>query len=63
MNNLVLNQNSIYTYRKSVNGLSIRVSLQTKNKFEALRVADNVTSLVDLAASNDAHIVRSIIYA
>jgi len=53
MNNLVLNQNSIYTYRKSVNGLSIRVSLQTKNKFEALRVADNVTSLVDLAASND----------
>jgi len=63
MHNLVSNQNGVYTYRKSVNGLSIRVSLQTKDKFEALRVVDKVNSVVELASSNEPDIVRSIIYA
>jgi integrase len=63
MQNLVSNQNGVFTYRKSVNGSSIRVSLQTKDKFEALRVVDNVNSIVLLAASNEPEIVRSIVYA
>lgn len=63
MQNLVSNQNGVFTYRKSISGSSIRVSLQTKNKFEALRVVDKVNSVVELAASNDFNTVRSIIYA
>lgn len=63
MYNLVLNQNGVYTYRKSVLGTSIRVSLQTKDKFEAIRVTDKVNSLLDLASSNDPVTVKSIIYS
>lgn len=63
MQNLVSNQNGVFTYRKSVNGSSIRVSLQTKDKFEAIRVVDKVNSVVDLAASYEPDIVRSLVYA
>jgi len=63
MQNLVSNQNGVYTYRKSISGSSIRVSLQTKDKFEALRVVDNVNSIIELANSNDPEMVRSIVYA
>jgi len=63
MHNLVLNQNGVFTYRKSVYGSSIRVSLQTKDKFEALRVVDKVNSIVELAASNEPDTVRTIVYA
>jgi len=63
MHNLVVNQNGVFTYRKSISGSSIRVSLQTKDKFEALRVVDKVNSVVELAASNEPSRVRSIIYA
>ena len=63
MHNLVLNQNGVFTYRKSVYGVSIRVSLQTKDKFEALRVVDKVNSVVELAASNEPNTVRTIVYA
>ena len=63
MQNLVLNQNGVFTYRKSVNGYSIRVSLQTKDKYEALRIVDKVNSVVELASSNESDVVRSIVYA
>jgi len=63
MHNLVVNQNGIFTYRKSVNGSSIRVSLQTKDRFEALRVVDKVNSVIELASSDESDVVRSIVYA
>lgn len=63
MQNLVSNQNGVFTYRKSILGKSLRVSLQTKDKFEALRLVDKVNSVVELAYSNDYDIVLSIIYA
>jgi integrase len=63
MHNLVLNKNGVFTYRKSVNGTSIRVSLQTKDKFEALRVVDKVNYVIELAASDQTNTVRSIVYA
>lgn len=63
MHNLVLNQNGVYTYRKSILGTSLRVSLQTKDKFEALRIVNKVNSVVELANSNEPDTVRAIIYS
>ena len=63
MHNLVLNQNGVFTYRKSILGSSLRISLQTKDKFEALRVVNKVNSVVELANSADPDLVKSIVYA
>lgn len=61
--NLVTNQHGVYTYRKSINKTSLRVSLQTKDKLEALRVIDRLNSIVEYAASMDPEQVKRIIYA
>ncbi|GAA6203860.1 hypothetical protein NBRC116600_06570 [Thalassotalea sp. SU-HH00458] len=61
--NLVTNQHGSYTFRKSINKSSLRVSLQTKDKLEALRIVSRLNSLIDLSNSNAPKQVRRIIYA
>lgn len=48
MHNLVINQNGVYTYRRTVQGHSIRVSLLTKDKLEALRVVEHINTTLSL---------------
>lgn len=61
--NLVTNQHGIFTYRKSINKTSLRISLQTKDNLEALRIVDRLNSIVEFSASNDPEQVKRIIYA
>ena len=63
MNNFVLNKNGVYSYRKSILGKSLCASLQTKNKFEALRVVNKVNSVVELTNLNGPDTVRAIVLA
>lgn len=63
MQNLVINQNGIYTYRKFVHGISLRVSLKTKDKSEAIRIVSGIESILDIAKSNDPYTTKSLIYA
>ncbi|WP_088332810.1 site-specific integrase [Lacimicrobium sp. SS2-24] len=48
MHNLVTNQYGVYTYRRTVQGHSIRVSLLTKDKLEALRVVEHINTTLSL---------------
>ncbi len=63
MPNLVKNQHGIFTYRKSINKKSLRVSLQTNDNLEALRIVDKLNSIIEFASTDDPDQVRSIIYA
>jgi hypothetical protein len=48
MHNLVKNQNNIYTYRRTVQSHSIRVSLLTKDKLEALQLVEHINITLGL---------------
>lgn len=48
MHNLVTNQNGVYTYRRTVEGHSIRVSLLTRDKLEALRLVEHINTTLSL---------------
>jgi integrase len=63
MKNLVTNQHGIFTYRKSVNNSSLRISLQTKDNLEALRIVDKLNSLIEFVSSSDPDQIRRIVYA
>jgi integrase len=63
MQNLVINQNGIYTFRKSIQGKQLRISLQTSDKLEACTLISNINSVLTLALSNDADTVRALILA
>lgn len=45
MQSLVLNQHGIYTYRRNFYGKSVRLSLLTRNKLEALRLVEHINTL------------------
>lgn len=45
MQNLVLNQHGIYTYRRNFYGKSVRLSLLTRDKLEALRLVEHINTL------------------
>jgi integrase len=63
MHNLVINQNGIYTFRRSILGKSIRVSLRTNDKIEALRIVEQVNSIFTLANPDNAKVAESIIHS
>lgn len=63
MPNLVINQHGTYTFRKFVSGSSLRVSLRTKDRLEALRITNQLNSVLEVASSDDPEQVRSIIFA
>jgi integrase len=48
MHNLVKNQNNVYTYRRTVRSHSIRVSLLTKDKLEAIQLVEHINTTLDL---------------
>lgn len=66
MHNLVTNQNGVYTYRRTIEGHSIRVSLLTKDKLEALRLVEHINTTLSLVYplnKNDAvKIVHAALY-
>jgi hypothetical protein len=45
MQNLVINQHGIYTYRRHFYGKSVRLSLLTRDKLEALRLVEHIDTL------------------
>lgn len=61
--NLVTNQHGTFTYRKSINKSSLRISLQTKDNLEAFRIVDRLNSIVEFASSNQPEQIRRIVYA
>ncbi|GBL04927.1 site-specific integrase [Glaciecola sp. KUL10] len=63
MKNIVTNQHGVFTYRKSVKGSSVRVSLQTKDKLEAIQLAQSLATYVDLIDSKSPEVIKSIINA
>ena len=63
MRNLVKNHHGVFTYRKYINGQSIRVSLHTRDKLEAIRIADKLSSILDTIPISNANHVRAVIYS
>ena len=61
MRNLVKNHHGVFTYRKYISGTSLRISLQTKDKLEAFRIADKLNSILQpVPIANPDHI-RAVI--
>ena len=58
MHNLVINQNKIYTYRRTVQSHSIRVSLLTKDKFEALQLVEHINITLALIYPLQKHKIK-----
>jgi integrase len=63
MHNLVKNQNNIYTYRRTVQSHSIRVSLLTKDKLEALQLVEHINTTLDLVYPLNKHDAVKIVHA
>jgi len=61
--NLVTNQHGIFTYRKSINKSSLRISLQNKDSLEALSIVDKLNSIVEFVRSNDPEQIKRIVYS
>jgi hypothetical protein len=62
MHNLVKNQNNIYTYRRTVQSHSIRVSLLTKDKLEALQLVEHINITLALIYPLQKHEAVKIIH-
>jgi integrase len=63
VHNLVKNQNNIYTYRRTVQNHSIRVSLLTKDKLEALQLLEHINTTLALVYPLQKHEAVKIIHA
>jgi integrase len=63
VHNLVKNQNNIYTYRRTVQSHSIRVSLLSKVKLEALQLVEYINTTLALVYSPQKHDAVKIIHA
>ena len=63
MHNLVKNQNNIYTYRRTVQSHSIRVSLLTKDTLEALQLVEHINITLALIYPLQKHEAVKIIHA
>lgn len=61
MKNLTKNQHGVYTYRRHTLGTSIRVSLQTKDDLEALRITQQINATLRLANISDPKLIKAMI--
>jgi hypothetical protein len=63
IHNLVRNQNNIYTYRRTAQSHSIRVSFLTREKFEALQLVEHINITLALIYPLQKHEAVKIIHA
>lgn len=63
MQNLVLNQHGIYTYRRNINGKSVRFSLLTRDKLEALRIVEHIHTITQQVLPDTHSELRRVVAA